>query len=56
MREKTLITSYTVAKMAQFLVQSCQIAFKIAFPKEILLNVQPGAARIVPSSIEKSLY
>jgi hypothetical protein len=36
--------------------KSCKIALKIAFLKKILLNVQPGAARIAPSSIEKSLY
>jgi hypothetical protein len=33
--------------------KSCKIALKIAFPKKILLTVQPGAARIAPSSIEK---
>ncbi len=36
--------------------KSSKIALKIAFPRKLLLNVQPGAARIAPSSIEKSLY
>jgi hypothetical protein len=36
--------------------KSCKIVLKIAFPNKILLDVQPGAARIAPSSIEKSLY
>jgi hypothetical protein len=42
-------------KWCNFERKSCKIALKIAFPKKILLNVQPGAARIAPSSIEKSL-
>jgi hypothetical protein len=43
-------------KWHDFERESCKIVLKIAFPKKISLNVHPGAARIAPSSIEKSLY
>jgi hypothetical protein len=43
-------------KWHNFERKSFKIALKIAFPKKILLNVQPGAAKIAPSSIVKSLY
>ncbi len=42
-------------KWRNFERESCKIALKIAFPEEILLNDQPGTARIALSSIEKSL-